>query len=108
MSITDPTGHTVADPSATSAYDPPEPAAPVQNAIEEYERAIRDQSNANSRVHRALDALEQVVIDSLGDNSYVPCSESDPIQVVCGDRLVTLKACDCRPAVEIEPIYFVD
>jgi hypothetical protein len=76
----------------------------MTQAIAEYDEAIDKLSNANVRVWRALEAIEKIALGAFGGRP--PLRGDDPIQIVCGDRLVTIEPCDVRPAVKLEGVDF--
>jgi len=79
----------------------------VEEALQNYREAILKQSNAKSEACRAETALENAVLEALGEDGFVPSADSDAVTVICGTALVTLLARDRRPAVSVEDIPIV-
>jgi len=75
----------------------------VKDAIAEYHAAIAARDAADRRVHLALEAIEQIVLDQL--NCQAPRGVyAEPIRAVCGEFLLILESRKTRPWVKLETI----
>lgn len=81
----------------------------VTDALKQYVDLLEVRCKVNDNMSRAEDALERAVLATFDppDNGP-PCSETDPIEVLCGSTLIRLRAVDRRPSVEIESLVVVE
>lgn len=80
---------------------------PVLNALERYRAAVRNRQDAINTERRAMEILENIVIEAFGEDGYMPDSSNDPVSVLCDGKLITILAQDERPALTVEKIKSV-